>query len=447
MFDYDFFVIGAGPGGIAAAKQAASYGVRVAVAEQEAIGGTCVNHGCIPKKFIVYAADFALHDRLAPSYGWSECQRRFDWSRFIVKVHQQVEKRNQSYWQTFQKAGIELWRDRATMLDPHTIAVGDRTITADKILIAVGGHPHKPDIPGIEHAVTSREMFQLQQLPKKLAIVGGGYIGVEFASMMNAFGVEVTLMDTDELILDGFDKDIRFSVQQSLIERGIRFIGKTTAKQIEPSSQGLQIILSGDTEAAIAADTILVATGRTPNTKHLGLENAGVELGKKGAIQVDEYNRTTQNHIFAVGDCISRVPLTPVARTEGEAVAKTAFGEKPQQVNYDYVTSAVFARPEAATVGMTEAKAREKYGDAIQCYRTEFEPLLYSMVEQKQPTMMKLVVDGNTNRVLGAHMVGEHAADIIQSLAVAIRKGVTKEDFDATIGIHPTTGEEFLTLD
>ncbi|PPS45455.1 glutathione-disulfide reductase [Chroococcidiopsis sp. TS-821] len=445
-YNFDLFVIGAGPGGLAAAKQAASYGKRVAIAEQEAIGGTCVNRGCIPKKLIVYAADVALQDQIAPSYGWSECQRNFNWSKFIAKAYQHVESIQKSYLETLHKNGVELIRDRATFVDPHTVKIGDRKITADKILIAVGGHPNKPDVPGIEYAITSREMFQLQQLPKKLAIVGGGYIGVEFASMMNAFGVEVTLMDTDELILEGFDKDIRSSVQKGLIQRGIQFLSKTTAKEIQQSAQGLQITLSGDTEETITADTILFATGRVPNTKDLGLENAGVELGEKGAIQVDEYNRTTQDNIFAVGDCISRVPLTPVARTEGEAVAKTAFG-KPQKVNYEYVTSAVFARPEAATVGMTEDAAHSKCGNAVQCYQTEFKPLLYSLVNRNEPTMMKLVVDSNTRRVLGAHMVGEHAADIIQSLAVAIRKGITKEDFDATIGIHPTTGEEFLTLD
>ncbi|MUL36398.1 glutathione-disulfide reductase [Gloeocapsopsis dulcis] len=445
-YNFDLFIIGAGPGGIAAAKQAANYGKRVAIAEQEAIGGTCVNRGCVPKKLIVYAADIALQDKIAPSYGWSECQRHFNWSKFIAKVYQHVESIQKSYLETLQKNGVELIRQRATFIDPHTVEIGNRKITADKILIAVGGHPNKPDIPGIEHAITSREMFQLQQLPQKLAIVGGGYIGIEFASMMNAFGVEVTLMDTNELILDGFDNDIRSSVQKGLIQRGIQFLSKTTVKEIKQSTQGLQLTLSGDTEETITADTILVATGRVPNTKHLGLENAGVELGEKGAIQVDDYNRTTQDNIFAVGDCISRVPLTPVARTEGEAVAKTAFGDNPQQINYDYVTSAVFARPEAATVGMTEEEAREKY-NAVQCYQTEFEPLLYSIVEQKEPTTMKLVVDSPTDRVLGAHMVGERAADIIQSLAVAIRKGITKEDFDATIGIHPTTGEEFLTLD
>lgn len=445
-YNFDLLIIGAGPGGLAAAKQAASYGKRVAIAEQEVIGGTCVNRGCVPKKLIVYAADMAMQDKIAHSYGWSECPRDFNWSKFIAKVYQHVERVQKSYLETLQKKGVELIRQRATFVDPHTVEVGERKITADKILIAVGGHPNKPDIPGIEYGITSREMFQLQQLPKRLAIVGGGYIGVEFASMMNAFGVEVTLMDTDELILEGFDKDIRSSVQKGLIQRGIQFLGKTTAKQIKQSTQGLQLTVSGNTEKTITTNQILFATGRTPNTKDLGLENAGVELSKKSAIQVDDYNRTTQDNIFAVGDCISRVPLTPVAKHEGQAVVKTAF-EKPQKVDYEYATSAVFARPEAATVGMSEDKAREKYGDAVQCYQTEFEPLLYSLVDRQEPTMMKLVVDHNTDQVLGAHMVGEHAADIIQSLAVAVRKGITKEDFDATIGIHPTTGEEFLTLD
>ncbi len=433
-------------GGAAAAKQAATHGVRVIVAEQEAIGGTCTNRGCIPKKLMVYAADFALRNQVAHNYGWSDCQRHIDWSQFMTAVHQHIESIHQSYLQTFQKAGIELIRGHATFVDAHTVELDGRQFTADKILIAVGGQPIKPDVPGIEHAITSDGMFELQQLPKQLAIIGGGYIGVEFSSMMNALGVEVTLMDTNELILEGFDDDVRSAVQQGLSNRGIRFLNNTTAKEIKPGSQGLQLILSGDCKD-LTADTVLVATGRAPNTKNLGLENAEVEVGKKGVIKVDEYSRTTQKHIFAVGDCTDRVPLTPVARAEGRAVAMTAFGDKPQKVNYDYVTSAVFARPEAATVGMTEAQAREKFGELVQCHHTEFAPLFYRLTKQDEQVMMKLVVDGNSDRVLGAHMVGEHAAEIIQSLAIAIRKGVTKQDIDATIGIHPTTGEEFLLLD
>ena len=446
-YDYDLFVIGAGSGGAAACKQAATYGVRVAVAEQSAVGGTCANRGCIPKKLIVYASDFALQNQVANSYGWSDCQRHIDWSKFMASVHQHIESLKQSYRQTFQKSGIELIRGQATFVDAHTVELDGRKVTADKILIAVGGHPNKPDVPGIEHAITSDDMFRLQQLPKRLAIIGGGYIGVEFSSMMNALGVQVTLMDTDELILSGFDDDIRSAVQKGLSKRGIRFLGKTTAKEIQQNSEGLQLTLSGDCSETTTVDAILVATGRAPNTNSLGLDFAGVEVGKKGEIVVDEYSRTTQENIFAVGDCTNGVQLTPVARAEGSAVVNTLFGNKPQKVNYDYVASAVFARPEAATVGMTETKAREKFGESVQCHRAEFEPLFDSITEHDEQVIMKLVVDGDSDRVLGAHMVGEHAADIIQTLAVAIRKGVTKQDLDATLGIHPTVGEEFLTMD
>jgi glutathione reductase (NADPH) len=259
--------------------------------------------------------------------------------------------------------------------------------------------------------------------------------------------VEITLIETGEQILSGFDDDIRSGVQNGLSQRGIKFFGNTTATEIKQDAEELQLILSGDRSPTITADTILIATGRSPNTKDLGLENTGVEVGEKGAIQVDDYSRTSQENIFAVGDCTNRVPLSPVARSEGRAIANTLFGNQPQKINYEYVPSAVFARPEAAAVGMSEAKAREKFGESVQCFRTEFEPLFYSMTNQKEQAMMKLVVEQKSDRVLGAHMVGEHAADIIQSLAVAIKQGVTKQDLVATIGIHPTTGEEFLLLD
>ncbi|MEH2290889.1 glutathione-disulfide reductase [Nostoc sp.] len=445
-FDYDLFVIGAGPGGLAAAKKAASYGVRVAVAEEEAIGGTCVNRGCVPKKLIVYAADFALQNQIAQSYGWSDCQTYFDWTLFIKSVHQHIDNVNQSYFQQLQKAGIELISQRATFIDSHTINVDGRKVTADKILIAVGGQPLKPKIPSIEYAITSREMFQLPYLPKRLAIIGGGYIGVEFSSMMHAFGCKVTVIEKDEMILSGFDDEIRSAVQQGLIKRGIKFFTNSTVQEIKYSDETLLLTITGKKREIITADTILVATGYAPNTKNLGLENAHVELGEDGAIKVDEYSRSSQNNIFAVGDCTSRVQLTPVAKAEGIAFADTVFGNKPQKLNYDYVPTAVFCRPEAASVGMTEAKARETFGESVECYRTQFQPLLYQMIEQNEPTTMKLVLNADSGQVLGAHMVGEHAADIIQSLGVAIRKGITKEDFDQTIAIHPTIGEEFLSL-
>ncbi|MDF5708018.1 MAG: glutathione-disulfide reductase [Nostoc sp. S4] len=445
-FDYDLFVIGAGPGGLAAAKKAASYGLRVAIAEQEALGGTCVNRGCVPKKLIVYAADFALQNKMARSYGWSDCQTYFDWTLFIKSVYQHVDSINQSYSQQLQKAGIEIISERATFIDTHTIDIDGRKVTADKILIAVGGQPLKPNIPGIEYAITSREMFRLPYLPKRLAIIGGGYIGIEFSSMMHAFGCQVTVIEKEEMILSGFDDDIRSTVQQALSKRGIKLFTKTKIQKIKYSEECLLLTINSESREIVAADTILVATGYIPNTKNLGLENARVELGEQGAIKVDEQSRTNQENIFAVGDCTSRIQLSPVAKAEGIAFANTVFGNKPQKLNYDYVPSAVFCRPEAASVGMTEAKAREKFGESVKCYYTQFQPLFYQLTQHDKQVTIKLVVNGDSEEVLGAHMVGENAADIIQSLGVAIRKGITKEELDETIGIHPTTAEEFLSL-
>ncbi|MBO3461385.1 glutathione-disulfide reductase [Aetokthonos hydrillicola Thurmond2011] len=446
-FDYDLFVIGAGPGGLAAAKKAASYGARVAIAEKEALGGTCVNRGCVPKKLIVHAADVALQNQMAYSYGWSDSQTTFDWTKFIKSVHQHIESIHRSSDEQLQKAGIELIRGQATFSDPHTIKVNENKVTADKILIAVGAQPIQPKIPGIEYSITSREMFHLPYLPKRLAIIGGGYVGVEFSSMMKAFGCQVTIIEQDEMVLSGFDEDLRRGVQEGLTKRSIRFIGNSNAKQIKYAEESFLLTLAGSSQQIVTADTILVATGRAPNTKDLGLENAGVELGEKGAIKVDEYNCTTQENIFAVGDCTNRLPLTPVARSEGVAFANRVFGKKPQKLNYDYVPSAVFARPEAASVGLTEAKAREKFGDSVKCYRDRFQPLFSQLTKDGEQATIKLVVEGESERVLGAHMVGEHAADIIQTLTVAIRKGITKQDLDQTIGIHPTTAEEFYLID
>ncbi|MBH8564004.1 glutathione-disulfide reductase [Nostoc sp. CENA67] len=443
-FDYDLFVIGAGPGGLAAAKKAASYGVRVAIAEQETIGGTCVNRGCIPKKLIVYAADFAKDNQMAHYYGWSNCQRYFDWTLFMKSVYQHLEHISHSYIEQLQTAGIELIRERATFVDTHTLDLGGRKVTADKIVIAVGGRPTKPDIRGIEYAITSRQMFHLPYLPKRLAIIGGGYIGTEFSSVMHAFGCDVTVIEHDAMILSGFDDDIRSGVQEGLSKRGIRFFTNSTAQKITLCDDGLLLTTTGKFQEIIATDTILVATGYAPNTKNLGLEKVKVELDKQGAITVDAYNRTTQENIYAVGDCIKGIQLTPVAKAEGVAVANTLFGNQSQQINYDYVPTAVFSRPEAASVGMTEAQAKEKFGEAVKCYCHHFRPLLYQLTEYDEQATIKLVVNNDSGQVLGAHMVGEHAADIIQSLGVAIRQGITKQDLDDTIGIHPTIGEEFL---
>jgi glutathione reductase (NADPH) len=445
-FDYDLFVIGAGSGGLAAAKAAASYGARIGIAEHEALGGTCVNRGCIPKKLIVYAADFALQNQMAQRYGWSQCDNYFDWTRFTKSVDKHLDNLNDSFSKQLQKAGVDLIKGYATFVDNHTLELNGRKITSNKILIAVGGRPNLPNIPGIEFAITSREMFHLPYLPKRFVVIGGGYIGIEFASMMNAFDCKVTVINNDELILSGFDDDVRAHIQQGLANRGIRFFHNSTAKAIKLCENGLLVDIKGDKQATVAADTILVATGRAPNIEKLGLEKLGVELTEKGTIKVNQYNCTNIDNIYAVGDCSSSLQLTPVAKAEGEAFAKTVFGKTPKTVNYNEVPTAVFSRPEGASYGMTEQQAREKFGDSVECCRTEFPSLLSQFGGSNEKTLIKIIVQTQTQQVLGAHMVGEHAADIIQSLGVAIRKGITKEDLVESIGIHPTTAEELMAF-
>ncbi|MDY6900328.1 MAG: FAD-dependent oxidoreductase, partial [Cyanobacteriota bacterium] len=394
-----------------------------------------------------YAADFALHNQIAPDYGWSKSSSHFDWTQFIRSVHKQIDRINSSYQEKFENNGIELIRGHAAFIDAHTIKIDERKITADKILIAVGARPFIPDIPGIEYAITSREMFHLPYLPKRLAIIGGGYIGVEFASMMNALGCRVTVVDTSETILEGFDDDIRKTLQESLSRRGIKFISNSKATEIKHYEEGLLLTVSGKYKKTIAADSILVATGRAPNTEKLNLDNAQVEMGEKNAIKVDEYSRTNQENIFAVGDCTNRLQLTPAAKSEAAAFINTVFANQPETVNYGEIPSAVFARPEMASMGLTENQAREEFGDSVKCYCNKFQPLMHQLASSEEQAIIKVVVEGESERVIGVHMLGEHAADIIQCLGVAIRKGITKQDLDEAIAIHPTTAEEFLTLD
>ncbi|MBD1864737.1 MULTISPECIES: glutathione-disulfide reductase [Trichocoleus] len=445
-FDYDLLIMGGGSAGLAASKRAAAYGARVAIAEQSAMGGTCVNRGCVPKKLMVYAADFPQLFQDAVGYGWQSVQPQFEWSKLMQAIRQELQHIQQSHQQALAKAGVEVLTGRATFVDPHTLAVGDRQVTADKILIAVGGRPTKPNFPGAEHALTSDEMFQLSRLPQQIAIIGGGYIGVEFASMLRNFGSEVTLVDNAEQVLSGFDSDLRNEVQAGLIHRGIKFCGNSTAKEITSEAAGLCLQLAGDCSESLTVDTVLCAVGRTPNTKNLGLEQVGITTDPKGAIAVNEYSRTHQPNIFAVGDCTNRLALTPVAKMEAIAFVETEFGGQPQPVNYDCVPTAVFARPEAASVGLTETKAREQFGDAVRCESSRFPPLYVSLTGRPEKSLVKLVLDSRSDRVLGAHMVGEAAAEIIQTLAIAIRMGATKRDFDQAIGIHPSSAEEFLTL-
>lgn len=445
-FDYDLLVIGGGPGGLAAAKRAAHYGARVAIAEQNSLGGTCVNRGCVPKKLMVYAADFALSYREAPGYGWTPPQSEFHWSKLVAAIQSEIQRLNQVYARSLQEAGVELIRGRASFVDAHTLQIADRQVTAEHILIAVGGKPAKLDIPGIELAIASKELFQLPQQPQRIAIIGGGYIGVEFASLLNALGSQVVLLDTHNRILAPFDQDLSLHVQAGLTQRGIRFFGNTTTKEIERTADGLQLSLTGDCPQTLSVDTVLCAVGRSANTENLGLEQAGIKTSEKGAIAVDTYSRTEEPHIFAVGDCTNRLALTPVAKAEGQAVAETIFGQNPQTIDYNLVPTAVFARPEAASIGMTEAQAHQQFGEAIDCDRQQFVPLFETLTPQKEKALIKLVSNRQSDQVLGIHMVGESAAEIVQAFAIALKKGITKQELDGMIGIHPSSAEEFFNF-
>jgi glutathione reductase (NADPH) len=444
-YDYDLFVIGAGSGGLASSKRAASYGAKVAIAENDLVGGTCVIRGCVPKKLMVYASTFSHLYEDAVGYGWSPVESSFDWEKLVTTVDTEVRRLSKLHISFLEKAGVELISGYAKFIDPHTVEVGDKQITAAKILIAVGGEAHRIEIPGIEHAITSREIFLLKEQPKRFAIWGGGYIGVEFACIMNGLGSQVTQIIRRDLILNEFDAEIRTNVQEGMVKHGVEFLTGSSIAQIEKTPEGLKLTLSGKSEETLTVDALLCATGRLPNLEKLGLENAGVET-EKGAIAVTKDSRTSQPHIFAVGDCTNRINLTPIAIAEGRAFADTEFGNNPRSISHENVASAVFSQPEAATVGLTEEQARAKFPESIKCYTAKFRPMFHALTGADEKTFVKLVVETNTDRVLGVHMVGKDAGEIIQGMAIAVNMGATKKDFDATIGIHPSTAEEFVTL-
>lgn len=450
-YDYDLFVIGAGSGGIATARRAAQYGAKVGIAEFDRLGGTCVNRGCVPKKLMVYASHFPESFQAASGYGWTVGERKFDWNTMITAVNNEVTRLNGIYQRMLDKSEVKLYQGYGKFVDPHTIAIGDEKVTAEKILIAVGGKPVKPNnITGIEHAITSREIFHLQQQPKRIVIIGAGYIGVEFACILNGLGTEVTQIIRGDKILKGFDEDLRDEIQGAMIERGINIITNCDCDRLsfEKTDEGLNIkvVTQDDGEQTIIADAAsLAATGRIPRIKDLGLENTQVET-VRSAVAVNEYNQTAESHIYAVGDCTDRVNLTPVAIKEGRAFADTHFGGQSQKMAYENIPTAVFSTPEGATVGLTETEAREQYGDAVKIYRSKFRPMYYTLPDMPVKTLMKLVVDSNTDRVLGAHMVGDGAAEIIQGVAIAVKMGATKADFDATVAVHPSSAEEFVTM-
>jgi glutathione reductase (NADPH) len=442
--DYDLVVIGGGSGGLAAAKRSAHYGAKVAIAEPSILGGTCAARGCIPKKLMVYASRFSQLFEDAVGYGWSKPESQFDWHKLITAINNKIQKLDHSHACSLQKAGVTLLRAKARFVDSHTLEIGEQKITADKILIAVGGKAIKPDIPGIEHALISDQMFHLPEQPKRLAIVGGGYIGIEFAGIMQGLGSEVTQIVRENSILEKFDEMICTEVHKGMTEVGVKFLMNTEVTKIEKTFEGLN--LSFSTGAYQSVDAILFATGRAPNLTELQLENAQVQFDRK-AIAVNEYSQTSQPHIYAVGDCTNRKQLTPVAIAEGKAFADTVFGNQPHQVSYTNIPSSVFGKPQAAFVGLTEAEAKEQFGaDNIKTYCTRFQPLFHSFTNSNESTAMKLVVNKNTDQVIGAHMVGEPAAEIIQAIAIAVNAGLTKKDFDATMPLHPTSAEEMVTL-
>ncbi|MEH1930985.1 glutathione-disulfide reductase [Nostoc sp.] len=455
-FDYDLFVIGAGSGGLAASKRAASYGAKVAIAEYDLVGGTCVIRGCVPKKLMVYGSHFPALFSDAAGYGWKVGNVELDWEHFITSIDKEVRRLSQLHISFLEKAGVELIPSRATLVDPHTVEVDGRKVTADKILIAVGGRPVKPDLSGMEYGITSNEIFHLKEQPKHIVIIGAGYIGTEFACIMRGLGSEVTQITRGEKILNGFDDDIRIEIEEGMTNHGIQLIKNNVVKVVESLPEGLKLTLSGDDQKPIIADVFLVATGRTPNVDGLGLKNAGVDVVASSieglgypttsAIAVNEYSQTSQPHIFAVGDVTDRINLTPVAIGEGRAFADSEFGNNRREFSHETVATAIFSNPEAATVGWTEVEAREKIGDAVKIFHTRFRPMYHSLTGKQEKIMMKLVVDSNTDKVLGAHMVGENAAEIIQGIAIAVKMGATKKDFDATVGIHPSAAEEFVTM-
>ncbi len=448
-FDYDLFVIGAGSGGLAASKRAAAFGAKVAIAEGDLVGGTCVIRGCVPKKLMVYASHFSHFPQEAAGYGWDIPAGKLDWGKLRDAIQTEVLRLNQFHIGLLKKSNVELISGFAKFVDAHTVAVGDRQFTAERILISVGGEAAKPNLAGIEYAITSKEMFLLPQFPQQFAVIGGGYIGTEFAGIMRGLGAEVTQIIRDHSVLKGFDSDVRANVQEGMVNHGINFhIGvDSNSLMISKNESDLTICFNdGDGNAQqINVDAVLAATGRKPNLAPLSLEKAGIEV-VNGAIAVKEDSCTNQSHIYAIGDCTNRVNLTPVAIAEGRAFADTVYGHTPRFISHTNIPSAVFSQPEAATVGLSEEKARELYGDRIKVYKTKFRPMFYSLAGGEAKTMMKLIVVGEEERVLGLQMVGKDAAEIIQGMSLVVTMGGCKKDLDNTMAMHPTAAEEFMTM-
>jgi glutathione reductase (NADPH) len=441
--DFDLFVIGAGSGGVRAARMASSFGARVAIAEDRYMGGTCVNVGCVPKKLYVYASEYGKGFDDAREFGWNTEVKGFDWSTLRDNKKTEIARLNAIYRRMLNNAGATVIEGRARIVDANTVAVGRKHYTCGKILIATGGWPSVPDIPGAEHALTSNEIFDLDRFPEHIVIVGGGYIAVEFAGIFNGLGAKVTQLYRGPLFLRGFDPDIRAHAAQEIRKTGVDLRFEVNVESIEADKDGYTLQLTDG--STLTADTVLYATGRAPHLEGLGLENVDVTLTEHGTVAVDEHFQTSVPSIFAVGDVIGGMELTPVALAEGMAFARRQFDKQDTAVGYDFIPTAVFSQPNIGTVGFTEDEARAEFGD-ITVYKTTFRPMKHTISGRDEKTFMKLIVADETDRVVGVHMMGPDAGEIMQGIAIAMKAGATKAHFDATIGIHPTAAEEFVTM-
>ena len=444
-YDFDLFVIGAGSGGVRAARFAAGFGARVAVAESRYLGGTCVNVGCVPKKLLVYGANFADEFEHAQGFGWTAGEPTFDWPTLIANKDREIQRLNGIYRNLLVNSGVTLLEGHARLVGKQKVEVNGQVYSAERVLIATGGWPQVPDLPGREHAITSNEAFYLPQLPKRVIVVGGGYIAVEFASIFNGLGADTTLVYRRELFLRGFDDSVRTHLHEELIKRRMSIQFNSDIERIDKQTDGtLQVTLLDG--RVMEADCVFYATGRRPMLDNLGLETVDVRLTDEGYIDVNDHYESSEPSILAIGDVIGGVQLTPVALAEGMAVARRLF--KPEQyraVDYNHIPTAVFSLPNIGTVGLTEEQAIEA-GHSVKIFESRFRPMKLSLTTDQERTLMKLVVDADTDRVLGCHMVGPDAGEIVQSLAIAIKAGATKQVFDDTIGVHPTAAEEFVTM-
>jgi len=445
-YDYDLFVIGAGSGGVRAARIASLAGARVAVAEEYRIGGTCVIRGCVPKKLLVYGAEFAQAFKDAPVYGWTVSGATFDWATLRDNVQKEVTRLSGIYNTNLLKAGVTAYEERAELVDAHTVRLqkSGSDLTAERILIATGGSPYLPDdVPGAELGITSNEAFLLDKLPRRILIVGGGYVALEFANIFHGLGVDTRIVHRGDRVLRGFDDDLRAHMHIESERAGIKLTMKTTLTKIERAGDGLRVGLSSGHH--VEADQVMFAMGRHPNTRGLGLDQAGVQLDRYGAVVVDEYSQSTVPSIYAIGDVTNRVNLTPVAIRDGHAFADTVYHQRPTPVDHSTVPSAVFGRPPIGTVGLGEGDARLSHGE-VDIYRTNFRPMRNMLSGNQERTLMKLVVERDSGKLLGVHVAGEDAAEMVQLAAVAVKAGITKQQWDSTIALHPTAAEELVLM-